>query len=412
MPKSRSELTAAEVVELHALIDRKLDRIGIETQPEIAQKILELTGDPESGPADYAKVLKTDSAMTGRLLKMANSAFFAQRAGVSTVERACVVLGMERLKAVSLGFYLGRAAAPPGAPELSRRVWGRCLFRACLGVELARFAAPGKGSEAFVIGLMLDCGLPLMPLLVGDAYERIIGEDPAPGKLFHAEYRHLPFTHGDVAATLCKRWRLPELLSKPIEWRFVPPGGNALNDINKLQRIAHYTGAVHLNSAKNTPRERAPLPALAAKLFGMREDLLAKGVEAAGKEYALTGQLFSEIAETMDDPEAISVIAHEQLLNMLASTLATDTEDPQTNFVFDGMRVEMRRDVGGYGVIIVNSADGEALISYRFIPHSESPESLLRSLGIEPEPGPELERLGRTLSAMAAGASRASAAAA
>jgi hypothetical protein len=74
--------------------------------------------------ADYAKLIRNDQAVSGRVLRLANSAFFAQRRPVTTIDRACVVLGTDRLKAVALGFHLSRACQTGGDKEYSRKIWG------------------------------------------------------------------------------------------------------------------------------------------------------------------------------------------------------------------------------------------------------------------------------------------------
>src|SRR5690606_18478449 len=92
LTKVRSQLAAAEVEAVLAVIAQKLDGLGIESRPEVAMRMLELVGDDSAGLNDFAEALKPDIAMTGRLLKIANSAYFGQRQPVTTLERACVIL--------------------------------------------------------------------------------------------------------------------------------------------------------------------------------------------------------------------------------------------------------------------------------------------------------------------------------
>src|SRR5262245_17360655 len=123
--KARKLLTAAELVDLRHDLVQKLDGIGVQSQPQVAMKILQLNARPDAQLKDYATIVKTDPALSGRLLKLANSAMFAQRKAVTTIDRACLLLGLERLCSVALGFQLSRAAAAEGQEELTRRVWGQ-----------------------------------------------------------------------------------------------------------------------------------------------------------------------------------------------------------------------------------------------------------------------------------------------
>ena len=123
--KQRSLLTASQLTELHEFLGRRLDAIGIESQPEVVLRLLELSKNQDAQLRDYAGVIKTDHAISGRVLKLANSAMFAQRSAVSSLERGCTLLGIERLKAVSLGFHLSRAANTKDAAsrDIARKVW-------------------------------------------------------------------------------------------------------------------------------------------------------------------------------------------------------------------------------------------------------------------------------------------------
>src|SRR5690606_18605990 len=88
--KPRSTLTAAEIDALMADLGRRLEGVGVETQPEVAAKVLSLVSDPNSGLRQFAEVIKADPALSGRMLRLANSALFAQYEPVTNLERACV----------------------------------------------------------------------------------------------------------------------------------------------------------------------------------------------------------------------------------------------------------------------------------------------------------------------------------
>jgi HD-like signal output (HDOD) protein len=50
------------------------------TNPEVATPIIQLVDSPDSGLSGFAEVVRTDPALAARLLRIANSAMFAQRA--------------------------------------------------------------------------------------------------------------------------------------------------------------------------------------------------------------------------------------------------------------------------------------------------------------------------------------------
>ena len=200
MPTLRKDLPPNELESLYERLDKHLDRAGVETQPKVASRLLELAQTPDAQIQDYQDAIRTDAAVTGRILRLANSAYYAQRQPVTRLERALVILGIEKTKAVSLGFFLSRAAASAGSRTMSRKVWGESVYRASLASAMARATCPHLSPEAFIVGLMLDCGQPLMARILGEPYERLHRaqhRQPA-GKLHAAEFAELEFTHADV----------------------------------------------------------------------------------------------------------------------------------------------------------------------------------------------------------------------
>lgn len=406
--KKRSELTSAELPELHEQLNRRLDGLGIETQPEVAMRLLELVSDPDAGLHDFADVIRHDQALSGRLLRLSNSAFFGQRQPVTNIDRACVLLGRERLRACSLGFYLSRAATSDAASELSRQVWGQSVFRGCLASELARSALPAFTSEAFVVGLMLDSGVPLMQKLLGEAYAPILVGNPTPAEIFAREFQRLSFTHADVVAALMKRWKMPELLGNPIAWHHVAPGATHRNHaVFRMQRIAHYAGAIDLRTPP--PAEDAPLPAVAFRVLGFTEDQLSDAVRRATLEYQTTVDVFGQVAEKVPDQDTLSQRVHNELLtateNLLITPVGPGPGDGITSahrFRLGGYEVEVESVEDGYAVLYLIDNEGHRLISYRFLPPDESPQSLRGALGLEACDDDEAEELSTFLSRLAA----------
>jgi HD-like signal output (HDOD) protein len=368
--------------------------------------MLEISSDPEAGIKAYASVLKADMAMTGRLLRVANSSYFAQRTPVTNLDRACVVLGLERVKAISLGFYLSRAAASDAAQRISRQVWGQSVFRGTLACELARQAAPAIASEAFVVGLMLDAGIPLMFKMLGEPYGRILDLAESPTRLFRAEFDNLPFTHVDVATALVKRWKLPDLLARPIEWHHATPGdANRSEPVHILHRIAYYTGAVGLTS-RGMPHDLAPFPAMAEQHLGLDGASLEGVFQRAVREYDEVWRIFSQVAESIGDVASLADLVHNRLMAALEQTVASslpgDGAGGPHRLRLGGRDVEIVSGDGPEAVAYVNDSRGQRLISHRFVPARETPAGVIEALGLQCEPGDpvgELEQLLRRLAA-------------
>ncbi|MBK7406144.1 MAG: HDOD domain-containing protein [Phycisphaerales bacterium] len=403
--KTRNDLTATELASLHEDLDRKLTGAGVETQPAVAGRILELTRDPDAGMSDYAKIIRNDAALSGRLLRLANSAFFAQRKPVTSTDRACVLLGLERLRSIALGFYLAKAAATDAAQEISREVWGQSVYRACLAAEVARTVAPGWVPEAFVVGLMLDAGIPLTHKLLGQEFETLYLRRYPPLKFFRHECTEHEFTHVDVMTVLGRRWKFPEMLVKPIEWHHTPPGPLGRQDpMRMLHRVAYYVGAIELG-ADGKPAQDVPMSTTAETHLGLGGMEIREMVERSSSEYGAVVDLFADVANRIEVSQLANAV-HQQLVDVLdeqlADQLAHESCPGPQQFKLGGLNITLRAEDDGLGTAYAYDSLGEPLSTYRFLFATETGVSIRAALGLEPHPGDELEAVTEYLSRLAA----------
>jgi HD-like signal output (HDOD) protein len=409
--KPRNLLTPPEVAELQEFLDKKLDRLGVASRPEVALRLLDLSASAASQMKDFAEVIRVDHAMSGRVLRLANSAYFAQRTPVTSLERACLVLGLDRIKAISLGLQLTRAAIPQGAKDVSREVWGQSVFRACLAAEAARVTAPGLVPEAFIIGLMLDAGIPLMCKLVGDVYAALYADSAAPGALYRRENETLGFTHVDVVCAMARRWRLPEVLSKPIELHHHRPTDlRRPEPLHRIHRIAFAAGLLQLQGADILKPNGAELQndgtaVTVQHLLGISEAEVQTIVRSALAEYSATISAFSDLAAPLADLDALIERVHVGLVraiddNLELSIKAQEGAIPE-RLTVAGQSIEMVRDDDG-AVAYLYDSHGHRLLSQRFTEQDLSAQSLSDALGLDISDPAERERLAAFLKKRAA----------
>lgn len=407
MPKPRRDITTSELDGLYERLNGHLDRIGLETMPQIAARLVELAAAPDAQIRDYAEAIKTDWALTGRVIRLANSVFYAQRQPVTRLDRALVVLGLERAKAICLGFYLSRAASGAGAREIARTVWGRSVYRANLCAALAQSQAPHLSAEAFIVGLMLDCGQPLLARIVGDEYITMFRDHPSPARLYAAEFDGMEFTHLDVVNALTRRWRFPALLARPIAWHHtLPPVGKTHDSMVLLQRLAYYAGAVQLDEADNQPAQQTPLTPIADRLFEIGAHELEHVVTSANREYAKTVALFSDVGDALADVDAVADRVQSQLVQILDEqlerTVRAESRGGPEKLSISNTDVEVEPGRNGEVVAYINGADGERLLSCTVNPTKETPDSVGRLLGLDEATPGDLLELMRVMQSMAA----------
>ena len=90
---STKTLSRQEVVEM---VDQ------MPASAESVQQVLDLTSDINCSPRDLVRVVEHDPVLTGRILKVVNSAYFGLSRRISSVKEALAFIGLNTLKNVAL----------------------------------------------------------------------------------------------------------------------------------------------------------------------------------------------------------------------------------------------------------------------------------------------------------------------
>ena len=197
---------------LGELIDKAPDLPAL---PTVALATHRETGRPGATAASVAALVATDPAMTARVLRLANSAFYGNARQISAVSDAVMLLGMRGVRNLCLlaGTYpwlkggLPAYGLGPGA-----------LLSHSLATALgSRFVAEKADADAaFTAGLLHDLGkVALAPWL--RSTDVACSRDD--------ERRALGFDHGQAGGEMARRWNLPLNLVGAIACHHLPCEG-------------------------------------------------------------------------------------------------------------------------------------------------------------------------------------------
>ena len=386
--KTRNELSAREIVQVQESLARRLGDTSVPTLPQVAVKIIELVSNPDATIAAFAETIRTDQALTGRLLRMANSAYFAQRQPVTKVERAMVLLGLDRLKAIALGFHLTKIASADDDEFGFKRLWTQSLFRGWAALRLAERLNKAVSGEAFIVGLMSDAGISMMPKLVGDTYREIASPSQPPAKHFLAESTNFEFTHVDVAAVLAQMWKLPELLTRPITMHHTAPGAppSPSDDDSVIHAVSYFVGLIPLDP-RGGVQESGQVASVGRRLFNLEPADICELFKTAAKDFDACRAIFSHIID-----EDLSV---DRILDQANKQLGEDESDapadagPVTRLEAGGLVFEIGApDAEGAVSVVIADQQGVRLVTERIDPTRQSVDEIRRILMLDAaEPG-------------------------
>jgi putative nucleotidyltransferase with HDIG domain len=192
--------------------------------PEVAQKMLVAVNRENINTRELTGLISRDQALTARLLRLANSAFFAVRTKVTSIQQAVTLLGFGRVRDLALGLSVWGAldAKSAAGRQWRTRLWTHSAAVAAAAKMLAERVG-GDGPAAFTAGLLHDIGKLVLGIRLGDSYWSMLDEAAERGESSAAvERESFQCHHGTVAGWLLQMWQLPPALVEAVAYHHEP----------------------------------------------------------------------------------------------------------------------------------------------------------------------------------------------
>lgn len=125
--------------------------------PMVATRIVQMLSRADVDISEVGKMIAAEPVFASRVLQMANSPLFALERQVRTISHAIVLLGLKRVKAITMTRALGDFIAPAMKVKALRVCWQNSLAGAILSERVAR-ACKMDSDFAYVAGLLRDIG--------------------------------------------------------------------------------------------------------------------------------------------------------------------------------------------------------------------------------------------------------------
>ena len=207
------------------LLDKILNSPRLPSLPQIAIEVIDLVQQRDVNIKQIAQTIQHDPALSSKILKTVNSSFYGQAHSVGTISHALVVLGLNSVKTLALGFSLvGNLAQPSEDDDFNHFLfWKRSLYGAVAGRSLAKQVGLVQQEEAFLGGLLQDMGQLAMLETIGDEYIQILKEfSHDHSMLRQREQLAFGLDHAELGGILADKWKLPPILANSIRYHDDP----------------------------------------------------------------------------------------------------------------------------------------------------------------------------------------------
>ena len=224
--------------------------VGMDTIPSIPAvyaEVVELLKKEDVGIDEVGEVISKDLAITAKLLKLVNSAFFGLCRQVSSPSEAAVYLGIDTLKSLVLGVNAFARFDGLKTPGVSiEKIWTHSLEVGAVARKIieAEDGPRGFAEESFVAGLLHDIGKVVLATNLPE-YQKVLAHaahDKIP--LFQAEEQAFGANHADVAGYVLSLWGLPTRVVDAISHHHMPEP-TAATGLNPMIAVHVADAAVH-----------------------------------------------------------------------------------------------------------------------------------------------------------------------
>jgi putative nucleotidyltransferase with HDIG domain len=185
--------------------------------PEVYIRVTELLENESSTGMKIGEAVQSDPALTARILKLINSAYYGLQNPVTSIPQAVTLLGRQQLKQVLLGSVLAGVFKDFDITAFPLRdFWQHCIKTAIIGRQLGMQNARVLDHEVFfTAGLLHDIGWLVIAKVNPGSYGQIIELAKAENKdVIEVETEKLGVTHIDVGVALLEKWGIPGLITQ------------------------------------------------------------------------------------------------------------------------------------------------------------------------------------------------------
>ncbi len=227
---------------------REIERIP--TIPVISKEVLTLLSDEDVSIKKLAQVIEKDQAMTVRILRIANSAFYGTLSRVSSIDHALVILGIAEIKSILMAFSIRDFFRNAKGNSFDRnRFWKHAVICSQVAKYLARYFKIPSDETLFLSGLIHDMGKVVFDQYFHEEFVKIVAFVNENHVTFsEAEKQVIGVTHYQVAAKLLQQWQFPQKVVMQVFYHHAPwhDTGESIGSItvylaNLLTKMAGYT---------------------------------------------------------------------------------------------------------------------------------------------------------------------------
>jgi len=229
--------------------------------PAIYRELVEELRSESPELSRVAEIVGRDIAMTAKILRIVNSAYFGVRRKVTTAVQAVSYLGLENLSSMVLAanIFSQLEAKTVLAGFSIEALWEHSNAVGHLARRIMKEENRPKQEfdEALTAGLLHDCGKLVLAANTPKEYRDVLLRAQDEGRpLFDVERERLGASHAEIGAYLLGTWGLPDPIVEAVAFHHEPVKGQSFG-LTYLT-VVHVANALANAAAAGVPKDEWP----------------------------------------------------------------------------------------------------------------------------------------------------------
>lgn len=190
-------------------------RASIPTLPAVITNILSLIKNENSSASDLASAIGHDQAISSRMLRIANSAYYGLSHKVDTITRSIVVIGFNEVMGLIIGSDVFSAISKKKGNGLINmdELWTHSIEVGITATKIERKIGAVSKESTFLSGIIHDIGKVFLSVNFPEEYKIVLEKAKKTQLPLHdVEKEMLGIDHADLANYLMEIWNFPENL--------------------------------------------------------------------------------------------------------------------------------------------------------------------------------------------------------
>jgi HD-like signal output (HDOD) protein len=187
--------------------------------PQSAIRLLELSQNPDNGPAEFAVPIESDPGLTGQVLRFLNSSYFGFVQEISSVKLGIALVGIRTIKNFALwSAVFSLMPNPKCGPFDLKSLWQDSLRRAIFARRFGKLLGLVETEDLFTAALLQDMAIPLLAKEMPHHYQELLDKrDGGNVRLSDLELDRFGWTHAVAGGIMARGWKLPEGFAALVE---------------------------------------------------------------------------------------------------------------------------------------------------------------------------------------------------